>query len=155
MLNRKKIKSLFAICLEDETAFLGLMPALEKLKQDLPDASLSLLTLPQHKEKARTLGFLHHILAYPSRSINQVDAEMIHKLIEQIRRGQYDTALIFTRRGHSPYLPAYVCYLAGIATRAGQSLEFGGGVLSHCFKPAPSGSDPKGEFLHLISVAGL
>ncbi|MFZ6028664.1 MAG: glycosyltransferase family 9 protein [Chloroflexota bacterium] len=155
MLDTQKIKRLLAVCLDDEAALPGLVPALEKLRKDLPDAALSLLTMPQYCEKARSLGFLAHLLAYPSRTIEYLDVKAVCSLIEHIRQGHFDTAIIFTRLGHSPYLPAYACYLAGVPIRAGQSLEFGGGVLSHCFTPAPADSEPQEAFLYLLHAAGL
>jgi ADP-heptose:LPS heptosyltransferase len=51
-------------------------------------------------------------------------------LIEQMSKGAYTTALIFTRYSQSPLPAAYACYLAGIPNRLAFSREFAGGVLS-------------------------
>ncbi|WP_416674551.1 glycosyltransferase family 9 protein [Egbenema bharatensis] len=56
-------------------------------------------------------------------------------LIENLQRGEFDAAILFTAPGRSPYAMAYLCFLAGISVRVGQSQEFGGGVLTHCVKP--------------------
>ncbi|NJL22052.1 MAG: hypothetical protein HC895_16540 [Leptolyngbyaceae cyanobacterium SM1_3_5] len=49
--------------------------------------------------------------------------------------GGFDGAIVLTAPMQSPYPAAYRCYLAGIPIRVGQSIEFGGGVLSHCIEP--------------------
>jgi ADP-heptose:LPS heptosyltransferase len=56
-------------------------------------------------------------------------------LISQLRQYAFDTSIIFTNARESPFSLAYICYLAGIPIRIGQSQEFGGGVLSHCVHP--------------------
>ena len=53
------------------------------------------------------------------------------QLIPQLRDRRFDAAIILTQSGQSPYAAAYLCYLAGIPIRVGQSCEFGGSVLSH------------------------
>ncbi len=54
-------------------------------------------------------------------------------------------ALVFTEPGREPYLPAYLCYLAGVPHRAAFSAEFGGRVLSAVFPPP----DDEGAARHL------
>lgn len=61
------------------------------------------------------------------------------KLLQWMRDQQFDAALIFTAAHQSPYTLAYLCYGAGIPVRVGQSVEFGGRVLSHCFIPPEEG----------------
>ncbi|MBE9159300.1 hypothetical protein IQ265_21055 [Nodosilinea sp. LEGE 06152] len=57
------------------------------------------------------------------------------RAIAWLRQQQFDAAVIFTAPGQSPYTLGYLCYLAGIPIRIGQSCEFGGQVLSHCSPP--------------------
>jgi len=52
--------------------------------------------------------------------------------IAWIRQNHFDAALIFTAPSQSPYTLGYLCFLAGVPVRVGQSCEFGGQVLSHC-----------------------
>jgi hypothetical protein len=63
------------------------------------------------------------------------DANRYPELIQALRDRQFDAAVILTAPERSPYALAYLCYLAGIPIRVGQSREFGGGVLSHCIAP--------------------
>ena len=53
-----------------------------------------------------------------------------------------DAAIILTAPGQSPYAAGYLCYLADIPIRMGQSCEFGGGVLSHGLPPPESSPFP-------------
>ncbi|MDB9526504.1 hypothetical protein PN498_10930 [Oscillatoria sp. CS-180] len=55
--------------------------------------------------------------------------------VNQLRRNQFEAAIILTAPGYSPYTLGYLCYLAAIPIRIGSSYEFGGQVLSHCLKP--------------------
>lgn len=55
--------------------------------------------------------------------------------ISWLRQGGFDAAIMLTAPGQSPYTLGYLCYLAGIPIRIGQSSEFGGQVLSHCVPP--------------------
>lgn len=57
------------------------------------------------------------------------------QLIPQLQRHGFDAALILTAPGQSPYAAGYLCYLAKIPIRIGQSQEFGGGVLSLTLPP--------------------
>jgi len=69
-----------------------------------------------------------------------------------VRRGDFQAAIVFTRPGESPWLLAYTCYLAGVPLRAGQSVEFGGAVLSHPIRPPDDGAD---RHLALVEALGL
>jgi hypothetical protein len=66
---------------------------------------------------------------------------------------RFDAALIFTAPNQSPYALAYLCYLAGIPIRVGQSQEFGGSVLSACIAPPLDRVSSEDYYLHLINTA--
>ena len=63
-------------------------------------------------------------------------------------------ALVFAERGFAPYVPAYLCYLAGIGYRAGIEQEFGGAVLSPAVRIPPQ-LDGVERHLALLAAAGL
>jgi hypothetical protein len=62
----------------------------------------------------------------------------------------FDAVIIFTAPLYSPYTIAYLCYLAGIPIRAGQSLEFAGSLLTHCVCPPADLVTPEEYHLHLL-----
>lgn len=63
-------------------------------------------------------------------------------------------ALVFTERGFAPFVPAYLCYLAGIGYRAGVEEEFGGAVLSPAVRISPC-LDGVERHLALLAAVGL
>jgi hypothetical protein len=72
-----------------------------------------------------------------------------------INENAFDAAIIFSEPGASPYSAAYVCYLAGVTVRLGQSVEFGGGVLSQRILPSATSCPPAEHHLHLLAATGL
>src|SRR3712207_3216226 len=66
-----------------------------------------------------------------------LDPARERELIDLIAARQFDAALIFTSFSQTPHVPGYVCYLAGIPLRAGESKEFGGATLTTELKSAP------------------
>jgi len=71
-------------------------------------------------------------------------------MIHQIRDRSFDAALVFTTPHQSPYGLAYLCYLAGIPLRYGQSCEFGGAVLTTCIVPPLDPVQLTDYHLHLL-----
>jgi hypothetical protein len=76
-------------------------------------------------------------------------------LIQILRQRAFQAALIFTQSHQSCYSLAYLCYLAGIPIRIGQSMEFAGGVLSHWIKPIADPVSPVDYHLHLLESCDL
>lgn len=107
-------------------------PALETLRQSLPDAAITLMVSPTLSQMVQLPG-VEQILVYEGTGFTSLNAEPELNLIKQLSRSAFDAAVIFTNAG-SPYPLAYICYLAGIPIRLGQSQEFGGSVLSQCLK---------------------
>jgi hypothetical protein len=56
------------------------------------------------------------------------------ELIHYLNKG-FDAAILLTSPTRSPYAIGYLCLLAGIPIRIGQSQEFGGGILTHWIHP--------------------
>ncbi|MBD2257217.1 hypothetical protein [Pseudanabaena sp. FACHB-2040] len=111
----------------------ALQPALEALHQALPETALT-------------------VLESPARPKSQLNEPL--QTVQWLQQHPFDAAIIFSAPNQSPYAPAYLCYLAGIPVRIGQSREFGGQVLSHCFEP-PAPLEPVDPHLHLLQAAGL
>ncbi len=142
------VRHLLAVCLQDTDSLQALGPALRLLRHTLPDTRLALLA-PGSAGLALALPEVDETLDYPRGQ----DAGKVLALISEVRQRSFDAALVFTTAGCSPYLGAYVCYLAGVPLRLGQSSEFGGAVLSHRF-PADPGSGPaRAQYLALAGRA--
>lgn len=135
---------------------LELDPALNTLRAALPQAEMTLLT-PQAE------GFEFSRLSAEGdrgRSLRSIDRAPhcgidAVSLVSALADRQFDAAILLTAPGRSPYTLAYLCYLAGIPLRLGQSREFGGGVLSPCMQPPIDPVSPSEYHLHLLRSAGF
>lgn len=127
------------------------IPALQRLRQLLPDAAIALMVSLNISQIGLHLPWVDDLLVYEAKFV-KMKYELA--LISQLRQRAFDASIIFTNAGESPYPLAYMCYLAGIPIRIGQSQEFGGGVLSHWLKPQASENTADQHLLLLESVFG-
>lgn len=127
-------------------------PALRVLRQSLPDTNITLMTTPGCRQVALQQSWVDEVLVHES-GVTTSNPKREITLIETLRDRSFDAAIIFTNE-ESPYPLAYICYLAGIPIRLGQSQEFGGGVLSQCVKPH-SDTNPINQHLFLLESAGF
>ncbi|PSB15630.1 hypothetical protein C7B76_13290 [filamentous cyanobacterium CCP2] len=138
------IHRLFLYC--DAEASQSIAPVLRLLQPALPQAEITLWLAgdapPETWQVPHVLIASMTALAYPN-------------LIENLQHGEFDAAILFTAPNRSPYAMAYLCFLAGIAIRVGQSQEFGGGVLTHCVKPPLETVSLVDYQLHLLRGLGL
>lgn len=127
-----------------------IQPALQILRQALPNAEITLLTTPACSQGVES--WVDEIMVYEGITGN---AQREINLIDKLRDRCFDAAIIFTNTDESPYSLAYICYLAGIPIRLGQSQEFGGSVLSQWVKSSLSGTHPENHHLFLLESAGF
>ena len=132
-------------------------PVLRTLKENLPEASITLMTSPGGKEAAPLLPWVDEVL--PWRVLWQDLGRLPHdparerELIETLREGSYDAAIILTSFKQTPHPAGYACYLAGIPLRLGESKEWGGGVLTDEAPSAPDDLHQVERNLRLIEHA--
>ena len=77
------------------------------------------------------------------------------QILGKLSSNAFDAAVMLTTPGQSPYSIAYLCYLAAIPVRIGQSQEFGGGVLSHCIPPLLEPVSSIDYHLHLLRSSDI
>ena len=154
------VKNILAIRLDNIGDLVMLGPSLRTLRHALPQATITLMASPGGGHVAPLLPWIDDILVHRavwqdlSGSIPQ-DFRREIELVDDIRNRCFDAAIIFTSFSQSPYPPAYVCYLAGIPIRLGQSREFGGALLSHWVRPLPDPTHQVDRNLHLLESAGI
>jgi ADP-heptose:LPS heptosyltransferase len=170
----QSVHRLVMICLDDLETVLQLASALQAVRSTLPDAHITLLTSYSNTHLMPLLPWVDKTLVHSTdgwkaletdASVGEVGKafanrnpngfENVLKLIKLIREQQFDAAIIFTGEERSPYALAYICYLAGVSIRLGQSQEFGGSVLSHCVKPPVNDIPPQNRHLFLLKSAGF
>ncbi|MBW4469915.1 MAG: hypothetical protein KME45_05865 [Stenomitos rutilans HA7619-LM2] len=109
-------------------------PALRAIKDALPTARLTLMASPGGSQAAALLPWVDEVL--PCRALWQdlgklaFDPNREASLIQTLRDRQFDAAIIFTSFSQTPHPAGYLCYLAGIPLRLGQSKEWGGSVFT-------------------------
>jgi ADP-heptose:LPS heptosyltransferase len=135
-------------------------PALRAIKETSPQAHLTLLTSPSGSSAAPLLPWIDEVLV--QRPVWQdvggkipFDPEREQALIQQLAARRFDAALIFTSFSQTPHVPGYVCYLAGIPLRAGESKEFGGSTLTDELKGAPDDLHQVERNLRLVEQLGF
>ncbi|MDB5350185.1 MAG: lipopolysaccharide heptosyltransferase [Planctomycetota bacterium] len=102
-------------------------PAIRALKEARPGRRVTLLTSPSGGAVARLVPEIDHCLSYeppwmkatPQRTVGDIDREMI----ERLRTGRFDAAVIFTVFSQSPLPAALLCYLADIPLRLAHCRE--------------------------------
>lgn len=126
------IQKLLVIDLGGREVGLNSTAVLQTWRQSLPTATITLMTTASWEHQ---LPWVDEIMIYEDIDLNFSNPERQLSVIAKLYSHAFDAAVIFTGLGESPYPLAYICYLAGIPIRIGQSQEFGGSVLSECGKP--------------------
>lgn len=134
-------------------------PALRAIKENIPDCHLTLMASPSGEKAAALLPWVDEVL--PWRVLWQdlgklnFDPEREWELIRTLQAGKFDAAIIFTSFSQSPHPAAFLCYLAGIPLRIGESKELENGVLTLEVPPIPDEIHQVERNLRLIEAAGF
>jgi ADP-heptose:LPS heptosyltransferase len=135
-------------------------PALRAVKETSPQARLTLLASPAGATAAPLLPWIDEVIVW--RAIWQdvggrmpFDPAREWELIRLLAERRFDAALIFSSFSQTPHTPGYVCYLAGIPLRAGESKEFGGSTLSTELQGAPTEMHQVERNLRLVEHLGF
>jgi ADP-heptose:LPS heptosyltransferase len=131
----ENIHRILVIYLGNWQNFVQTIPALKKLRQFLPETGITLMVSPSTQHSGLQIPWADDVWVYEDADCQFKNAECELALIAKLHQCAFDASIIFTNPGESPYSLAYICYLAGIPIRIGQSQEFGGGVLSQWVKP--------------------
>lgn len=104
-------------------------PALRSIKTFRPDLHLTLLASPGGAPAAALLPWIDDVriarVLWQDLGRLPFDPARERALIDDLRRGAYDVALILTSFSQSPHPAALACALAGIPVRIGASRERG------------------------------
>ena len=153
-------KKILAVRLDNIGDVIMLGPALRAVKETSPQAHLTLLATPGGATAVPLLPWIDDVILW--RPIWQdvggrmpFDPARERELIDLLAGHEFDAALIFTSFSQTPHVPGYVCYLAGIPLRAGESKEFGGSTLTTELKGAPDELHQAERNLRLVEHLGF
>jgi len=153
-------KNILAVRLDNIGDVLMLGPAVRAVKETSPQARITLLASPAGATAVPLLPWIDDVIIW--RPIWQdvggrmaFDPARERELIALLAERNFDAALIFTSFSQSPHSPAYVCYLAGIPLRVGESNEFGGSTLSTQLQGGPTEMHQVERNLRLVEHLGF
>jgi ADP-heptose:LPS heptosyltransferase len=153
-------KNILAVRLDNIGDVLMLGPAVRAVKETSPQAQVTLLASPAGATAVPLLPWIDDVMIW--RPIWQdVGGHMAfepareRELLALLAERNFDAALIFTSFSQTPHTPGYVCYLAGIPLRAGESNEFGGSTLSTQLQGAPVEMHQVERNLRLVEHLGF
>ncbi|MEB3357774.1 MAG: glycosyltransferase family 9 protein [Synechococcales bacterium] len=149
-------RNLLAIRLDNIGDVIMTGPALRSLKAR-PGTRLTLLASPAGALAAPVLPWVDEVIVWRSlwQDLGRLsfDPEREWQLVERLRERRFDAAVIFTSFKQSPHPPAFVCQLADIPLRLGDSREVDG-VLTHTSIPLSDTTHQVERNLRLVESVG-
>lgn len=153
-------RNILAVRMDNIGDVIMLGPALRAVKETSPQVRVTLLASPGGATAAPLLPWIDDVIVW--RAIWQdvggrmpFAPERERELITMLAERQFDAALVFSSFSQTPHAPGYVCYLAGIPLRAGESREFGGSTLSTELQGAPTEMHQVERNLRLVEQLGF
>jgi len=153
-------RNILAVRLDNIGDVIMLGPALRAVKETSQQAHLTLLASPGGATAGPLLPWIDDVIVWRA-SWQDVsghfpfDPAYEMKLLNLLSERDFDAALIFTSFSQTPHVPGYVCYLAGIPLRAGESKEFGGSILTTELRGAPDELHQVERNLRLVESLGF
>jgi len=149
-------RNLLAIRLDNIGDVIMTGPALRSLKAR-PGTRLTLLASPAGALAAPVLPWVDEVIVWRSlwQDLGRLsfDPEREWQLVERLREHRFDAAVIFTSFRQSPHPPAFICQLADIPLRLGDSREVDG-VLTHTGIPLSDTAHQVERNLRLVESVG-
>ncbi|HEY8520963.1 MAG TPA: hypothetical protein VIN61_12845 [Gammaproteobacteria bacterium] len=137
----------------------ALAPTVQAVRRALPAAQIVLLWPAALELPAVTSRPADRVVLYPAphQGAHAQPARLrraVDRAVKALRAAAPSAAIVLTETGHAPFLPAYLCYLAGIPRRAGLCAEFGGALLTQAVPPPADLSQPD-RHLFLLRAIGV
>lgn len=153
-------RRILAVRLDNLGDVLVTSPALHAIKESLPAAELTLLASPVGAQAGRLNRDIDDVIVYeapwmdPWQRLPQ-DSRREAVIIDRIRAGMFDGAIIFTSFRQSSLPAAYLCYLADIPLRLAASIDGPGSLLTTRHKHPDVMMHEVERGLDLVGAIGL
>lgn len=132
---------------------------LRSLKETLPQVRLTLMASPSGSLAVPLLPWVDEVLTWrvlwQDLGRLEFDPAREWQLVETLRDHQFDAAIILTSFNQSPHPAGFLCGLAGIPLRLGESKEMGGSALTNEVSAAPDYIHQVDRNLRLIESVGF
>ncbi|WP_088893647.1 glycosyltransferase family 9 protein [Leptolyngbya ohadii] len=155
----RSVRNLLVMRLDNIGDVMMTSPTLRALRENLPDAKITLMASPGGMLTAPLLPWIDEVLPWRVlwQDLGRLDFNPAREweLIETLRRGQFDAAVILTSFSQSPHPAGLICALAGIPLRLGESKETDLGTLTHAVPPAPDEIHQVDRNLRLVESIGF
>ncbi|MDP9382425.1 MAG: glycosyltransferase family 9 protein [Chloroflexota bacterium] len=154
------VRRVLAVRLDNLGDVLLCTPALHAIKKSLSGVHLTLLTSPVGAQVGRLNPDVDEVIVYEAPWTDPWcrlphDSAREQRMIERLREGGYDGAVIFTSFRQSPLPAAYMCYLADIPLRVAASIDGPGSLLTTRHKHPERLMHEVERGLDLVSSIGL
>jgi ADP-heptose:LPS heptosyltransferase len=134
-------------------------PALRAIKENLPEARITLMASPAGSQAAPLLPWVDEAFSWrvlwQDLGKLEFDPQREWALVEELRLRRLDAAIIFTSFSQTPHPAGFVCSLAGIPLRLGASKERGAGELTTELESGPDALHQTERNLRLIEGMGF
>lgn len=110
-------------------------PAIHAIRESLPQVWITLLASQVGAQAGRLNPDVDDVVVYQAPWMDPwaqlpLDPARELRVVEELRAGDYDAAVIFSSFRQSPLPAAYLCYLAGIPLRLAASIDGPGSLLT-------------------------
>lgn len=142
MINWTTAKNILCVRLDTIGDVIMTTPAMRALKLAHPDRRITLMTSSAGAAIAPLIPELDDVIVYDAPWLKLTaprrDSSPEFEMIDQLRRAEFDAAVIFTVYSQNPLPSAFVCYMAGIPLRLAHCHENPYQLLTHWIKdPEP------------------
>lgn len=145
-------RHLLAVQFDGVAEQMAIFPAVVALAEFAPRARITLLTTSACAPVAAMQPIFEDILVYDPPWLPGAQIAPQQTIAEEIRRGHFDGAVIFTASGESPHAAAELCAAASIPRRAG--LAAGDPYLTDAIVPHPRSTHEVSLALDLVHGLG-
>jgi ADP-heptose:LPS heptosyltransferase len=153
------VRNILVIRLDNIGDVLMLSPALRAIKDAFPQSRITLMASPSGAQAAELLPWTDDVITVrsPWQDLGGLKFEPSREweVIETVRALKFDAAFVFTSFSQTPHAAGYLCYLAGIPLRVGESKEWGGSIFTTELKSAPDEIHQVERNLRLVEAVGV